>query len=97
MPRLSRRTFTRVATAASAGYFAGHGFGPARAEGPNDKLNLAVIGVGGQAGANIRGVASQNIVAVCDVDERRAGKAFEAGSPISGSCSTPSKTSSTRS
>lgn len=77
MPHLSRRTFTRLTAAASGGYFVGHGFGPARAEGPAEKLNLAVIGVGGQAGANIRGVSSQNIVAVCDVDERRAGKAFE--------------------
>ena len=77
MPRLSRRTFTGLAGAAGAGYFAGHGFSTARAEGPNDKLNVAVIGVGGQGGSNLRGVSSQNIVAVCDVDERRAGKAFE--------------------
>jgi len=77
MPRLSRRTFTGLTGAAGAGYFAGHGFSAARAEGPNDKLNVAVIGVGGQGGSNLRGVSSQNIVAVCDVDERRAGKAFE--------------------
>ena len=77
MPRLSRRTFTGLAGAAGAGYFAGHGFTDGRAEGPNDKLGLAVIGTGGQGGSNLRGVSSQNIVAVCDVDERRAGKAFE--------------------
>lgn len=77
MPRLSRRSFTGLVGTAGAGYFAGHGFGAARAEGPNDKLNVAVIGVGGQGGSNLRGVSSQNIVAVCDLDERRAGKAFE--------------------
>lgn len=77
MPRLSRRSFTGLVGAAGAGYFAGHGFVAARAEGPNDKLNVAVIGVGGQGGSNLRGVSSQNIVAVCDLDERRAGKAFE--------------------
>ena len=77
MPRLSRRTFTGLVGTAGAGYFAGHGFTIARAEGPNDKLNVAVIGTGGQGGSNLRGVSSQNIVAVCDVDERRAGKAFE--------------------
>jgi len=77
MPRLSRRALTGLAGAAGAGYFAGHGFAAARAEGPNDKLNVAVIGVGGQGRANLRGVSSQNIVAVCDVDERRAGKAFD--------------------
>ena len=77
MPRLSRRTFTGLAGAAGAGFFAGHGFTDGRAEGPNDKLGLAVIGTGGQGGSNLRGVSSQNVVAVCDVDERRAGKAFE--------------------
>ena len=77
MSRLSRRSFTGLAGAAGAGYFAGHGLAAARAEGPNDKLNVAVIGVGGQGGSNLRGVSSQNIVAVCDLDERRAGKAFE--------------------
>ncbi|MEX1077314.1 MAG: Gfo/Idh/MocA family oxidoreductase [Pirellulales bacterium] len=74
---LSRRRFTGLASVAGAGYFAGHGIAAAQVEGPNDKLNVAVIGTGGQGTANLRGVSSQNIVAVCDVDERRAGKAFE--------------------
>ena len=74
---LSRRRFTGLASVAGAGYFAGHGIAAAQAEGPIDKLNVAVIGTGGQGTANLRGVSSQNIVAVCDVDERRAGKAFE--------------------
>ncbi len=75
---LSRRTFTGLAGAAGVGYFAGHGFSAgARAEGPNDKLSIAVIGVGGQGSKNLQGVSSQNIVALCDLDERRAGKAFE--------------------
>ncbi|MDP6635698.1 MAG: Gfo/Idh/MocA family oxidoreductase [Phycisphaerae bacterium] len=34
----------------------------------NDKLDIAVIGVGGRGGANLGGVRSQNIVAICDVD-----------------------------
>lgn len=74
---LSRRRFTGLASVAGVGYFAGHGIAAAQAEGPSDKLNVAVIGTGGQGTANLRGVSSQNIVAVCDVDERRAGKAFE--------------------
>jgi len=80
-PGLSRRTFTRLVGTAGPGFFLGHGLGPARAEGPNDKLDLAMIGVGGQGMANLRGVAGQNIVAVCDVDERRAGRAFENAPP----------------
>jgi len=78
MPRISRRTFSKLASAAGAVYFAGHGIASAaRAEGPNEKLSIAVIGVGGQGGTNLKAVSGQNIVALCDVDERRAGKAFE--------------------
>ena len=44
---------------------------PARGrQGPNDKLNIAVIGVGGRGGSNLESVASENIVALCDVYER---------------------------
>jgi predicted dehydrogenase len=39
---------------------------------PNEKLNLAIVGAGGQGGGNTGAVASENIVAICDVDERRA-------------------------
>ena len=39
---------------------------------PSDKLNIAGIGVGGMGGANVRNVSSQNIVALCDVDQRHA-------------------------
>ena len=35
----------------------------------NDKLNIGVIGTANRAAANINGVAGQNIVAICDVDE----------------------------
>jgi predicted dehydrogenase len=35
----------------------------------NEKLNIAMIGVGGRGAANLRGVASENIVALCDVCE----------------------------
>lgn len=41
----------------------------------NDKLNIAVIGVAGRGGANLAGVSSQNIVALCDVDAARLGAA----------------------
>ena len=45
---------------------------------PNDKLNVAVIGLGGQGKANLNACSkSENIVALCDVDEQRAGNAFE--------------------
>ncbi len=36
---------------------------------PNDKLNIAGIGVGGRGGSDLAGVASENIVALADVDQ----------------------------
>jgi len=41
------------------------------------KLNVAVIGVDRRGRANLDGVAGENIVALCDVDESRLGKAGE--------------------
>ncbi len=36
---------------------------------PNEKLNIAVIACGGRGGHNLGEVSSENIVALCDVDE----------------------------
>ena len=36
---------------------------------PSDRLNIAVVGINGQGGVNCQAVMSQNIVAICDVDE----------------------------
>src|SRR6202789_612376 len=42
---------------------------------PNEKLNIASIGAGGKAASDIRGcAASENIVALCDVDDSQAAK-----------------------
>ena len=39
---------------------------------PNEKLNIASIGAGGKAASDIHGCAhTENIVALCDVDENR--------------------------
>ena len=46
---------------------------------PNEKLNFAAIGSGGQGASNIRAAApTENIVALCDVDDRRAAQTFNA-------------------
>jgi predicted dehydrogenase len=42
----------------------------------NDKLNLAIVGCGGQGAENLGRLAGENIVALCDVDEKRASAAF---------------------
>jgi len=45
---------------------------------PSNKLNIAMIGAGGRARANLNGVESENIVALCDVDNERAKNIFDA-------------------
>src|SRR5216683_3087968 len=75
---ISRRTFlTEVAAGGAAcaivpRHVLGHGFVP-----PSDTLNIAAVGVGGMGRANLINLASQNIVALCDVDWDYAGKSFE--------------------
>ncbi|QOY85437.1 Gfo/Idh/MocA family protein [Paludibaculum fermentans] len=44
---------------------------------PNEKLNFAAIGSGGQGASNLGAAApTENIVALCDVDDRRAAPSF---------------------
>jgi hypothetical protein len=43
----------------------------------NDKLNVASIGVAGMGWGNLGNVSGENVVALCDVHESRAAKAFE--------------------
>ena len=50
---------------------------PARASSPSDRLNLAVIGCGGQGAENLKQVSAENIVALCDVDDERGAEAFK--------------------
>lgn len=75
--RISRRTALKT-TAASVAMFHGAAsrqlFGD---ESPNEKLNIACVGVGGRGSANVNGVKSQNLVAFADVDEQRAKSAFK--------------------
>jgi len=71
----TRRQFTKTVAGATAGVFAA----PAllRAQDLNDKLNIAVIGAGGRGAGDTQAVSSENIVALCDVDEGRLNKAGE--------------------
>ena len=38
----------------------------------NEKLRIAIVGACGQGGSNAGQMAGENLVALCDVDERRA-------------------------
>jgi predicted dehydrogenase len=67
----------RTTTLAGLGVWtATHAWGAETSSSPNEKLNIAGIGVGGQGGWDIGECASQNIVALCDVDDRRAAGSF---------------------
>ena len=74
-PNVSRRSFLNTSAAITGGVWLGTS-AKSRAASPNEKLNVACIGVGGRGSANVKGVSGENIVAMCDVDETRAGKEF---------------------
>jgi predicted dehydrogenase len=65
---ISRRRFGRSLLVTAGGVIAA----PAllRAQKLNEKLNVAVIATGGRGGSNLASVASENIVALCDVNEK---------------------------
>ena len=74
---LSRRRF--VGGLAAAGVFSivpRHVLGKDQTP-PSEKLNVACIGCGGMGDNDVRNMESQNIVALCDVDARRAAPAFK--------------------
>ena len=75
LKQTTRRQFLRASTAAAALGFSA----PAilRGRNLNEKLDLAVIGSGGRGASNMRSVESQNIVAVCDVNENNLGFAAQ--------------------
>ncbi len=79
--KMSRRRFMKAsAAAAGVGYFAVADITESRAvwqNAPMNRLNIAIIGAGGQGGSNLNNVAGENIVALCDVDDTRASAAFK--------------------
>ncbi|HID24191.1 MAG TPA: Gfo/Idh/MocA family oxidoreductase, partial [Planctomycetaceae bacterium] len=76
--RVTRRDVLRRAAAIGVGVWVSESARRLQAApAPNERLNIAAIGVGGRGAADVMGCASENIVALCDVDERRAGKTFE--------------------
>jgi predicted dehydrogenase len=78
MIKTSRRAFLKNTSAAlgSVSIVPGYVLGLGGATSPNNKLNIAGIGIGGQGGADINGCSSENIVALCDVDSQYATKRF---------------------
>lgn len=75
---LSRRKFLGGAAAASAAFMVvpGRILGLDGGKPPSEKLNIAGVGIGGQGAHDLAQMATENIVALCDVDARHAAGAF---------------------
>ena len=80
---VNRRQFLQAGgvSAAAAGFWLTGGVTESFAAQPgaNERLNIAIIGCGGQGGGNANqgAITSENIVALCDVDQNRARGVFD--------------------
>ena len=70
---MTRRRFISTAGSGAAAFFivpravlGGPGY-----VAPSDKLNIACVGVGGKGRSDIAAVSTENIIALCDVDDRQ--------------------------
>jgi predicted dehydrogenase len=75
--QLTRRAFLTTSASTAAGFMIAqrHVLGGPGQVAPSEKLHIGVIGSGGRGADDIEGVKSQNIVALCDVDQQRAASA----------------------
>jgi len=80
---ISRRRFIGVAAATGALLAARrfsigqHGSDSSRQQNRSrDRLNIAAVGVGGQGNADLRELSSENIIALCDVDDDYAAHTY---------------------
>lgn len=75
--RIGRRTFLKHCAVSGAGLIILKSGTLKAGNSPNEKLNIAVIGVGGRGGDNMNSVAGENIVALCDVNEKNLAAAAQ--------------------
>jgi predicted dehydrogenase len=77
--KLTRRQFLRGTSLSTATFMIlpGSVLGLRGATSPNEKLNIAGIGIGGQGGSDLAQMESENIVALCDVDKNHAAHTFK--------------------
>jgi hypothetical protein len=75
----NRRDFLKAAAAAAAGFTIAprHVRGGPGQTPPGGKLHIAGIGVGGMGAANLANMETEEIVALCDVDEAYAAPTFK--------------------
>lgn len=81
MSHTTRRDFLKTSTLAGMagmGFWVGGCSAPAmRQWSPNEKLNVGGVGAGGKGRSDIRHASSENIIAVCDVDDARAAETYQ--------------------
>ena len=79
--QITRRTLLKQAAAAGVGAVALPQIVPSSvfgANAPSKKLNIAMLACGGRARDDMRAcMGSENIVAICDVDQRQVGRGQE--------------------
>ena len=67
--KIQRRQFLKSTAAAATGLTILPGGTLFGSNAPSNKLNIALIGTWGRGGAHFRSISSENVVALCDVDE----------------------------
>jgi predicted dehydrogenase len=72
---MSRREFMGAAAAFTV--VPRHVLGGRGGTAPSEKLNVACIGVGGMGASDVSQMSGENIIALCDVDWKRAGPTFK--------------------
>ncbi|HOA71921.1 MAG TPA: Gfo/Idh/MocA family oxidoreductase [Phycisphaerae bacterium] len=77
--RSSRRNFLKTSSLATAGFWVAARPTLGQSKSPNERLNVACIGVGGMGAGDCRDMAAHgaNIVAVCDVNDDAAKGTYE--------------------
>lgn len=70
MGRQTRRDFIQDVGFAGLGFWVAGGVSVAESKSPNEKINIACIGVGGKGGSDTDQAGNHgNVVAICDVDD----------------------------
>lgn len=67
--RPNRRGFLKQSAVLGGGFWIAGAEAAEESKSPNEKLNIGIVGVNNRGRANTGGVRSENIVALCDIDD----------------------------
>jgi predicted dehydrogenase len=73
----TRRSFLKQTALAGFGVWVSGRSLQSQSKSPNEKLNIGIIGCGGKGHSDTQCVATENIVALCDVDQNNAAGCFK--------------------